>query len=218
MKIGIYLVAALLGGGLALAACSDDAQTCDDCGAGASGGLGGSNTGGSNTGGSNTGGSNTGGSGGHTPTVCGGLAEDQCAATEFCDYQPSTCGGDDSTGLCELRPDGCTDEVQPVCGCDGNVHSNPCEAEAAGVDINTLGGCTPPDPSLFPCGPFFCDLATQYCQVTGSDIGGEDDSFACMDQPGCPTQLDCACLSTEPCGDQCAGDPATGFTLTCMGG
>jgi hypothetical protein len=224
MKIGIYLVAALLAGALAVAACSDDSNIDDGTGGTGGNHTGGNATGGSNTGGSggsNTGGSgggNSGGAGGGEPTVCGGIAGEPCAATEYCDFEPSTCGGGDEQGLCLPRPDGCPDLYQPVCGCDGNVHGNYCDAYAAGVDLDSLGGCTPPDPSLFACGPYFCQLSTQYCQVIVSDIAGEDNSFECVEQPACPTQLDCGCLAQEMCGDICEGDPTSGLTLTCPGG
>ena len=49
-----------------------------------------------------------------------------------------------SPGCASTRPQGCTAVVDRVCGCDGQIHSNPCIAASSGVDINEQGGCTPP--------------------------------------------------------------------------
>jgi hypothetical protein len=35
----------------------------------------------------------------------------------------------------------CTEELNPVCGCDGNDYSNPCQAEKMGVVKYTMGKC-----------------------------------------------------------------------------
>ncbi|XCN75455.1 MAG: Kazal-type serine protease inhibitor domain-containing protein [Candidatus Electrothrix aestuarii] len=42
----------------------------------------------------------------------------------------------------------CTRQYEPVCGCDGRTHSNPCTAASAGVSISHPGRCqdTPPPP------------------------------------------------------------------------
>jgi hypothetical protein len=221
---------AVLGAGGALAAfgaCGDDVTT----GPGGSGGTGSATTSSTNQGGggaaqggaSQGGGAATQGGGGAgqggAPTVCGGLAQLQCASTDWCNYQPSQCGGDDSTGVCELKPNACDDIYQPVCACDGNVHGNECDAQLAGVDLNLLGGCEPPDPQLFSCGAWFCSRAADYCRRSISDVVGMDDDFVCVAQPvGCGNVATCDCLGDEPCGTECAGEPDTGLTVTCPGG
>jgi hypothetical protein len=77
--------------------------------------------------------------------VCGGFAELMCDEDEFCDYPDGNCGGDDSTGVCVVSSDLCTDDCPGVCGCDGKFYCNKCEAEAAGVDVRE--GATCPDNS-----------------------------------------------------------------------
>jgi hypothetical protein len=74
--------------------------------------------------------------------VCGGLLGTQCPNDQFCDFPPgATCGFADATGICELRPTVCTDDFNPVCGCDGRTYSNACEANAAGFSVLSNGPC-----------------------------------------------------------------------------
>ena len=103
----------------------------------------------------------------------------------------------------------------PACGCDGLVHDNACGANGAGVDLNDNGTCPPPSADLFPCGHAFCTLATQYCEVVHSTVGG-DDAFTCKSlPPECAAQVACGCLANVSCGMFCAGDAASGLTATC---
>jgi Kazal-type serine protease inhibitor domain len=74
--------------------------------------------------------------------VCGGFAGLVCDATEWCDYPlVATCGIGDQFGTCRKRPDVCTREYMPVCGCDGKTHSNACVAAAEGTDVAYPGTC-----------------------------------------------------------------------------
>lgn len=155
---------------------------------------------------------------GGTGAICGGFGSTQCGPNEWCDFSADDCGGNDGTGVCKRRPVTCDDSFDPVCGCDGVVHSNPCDGQAVGADINILGGC-PTEVGFFACGSRQCALSSQYCQRVGSDIGGEPDSFECKSLPAaCEPNQDCDCLFQEPCGTSCSGDEATGLTVICFGG
>jgi hypothetical protein len=64
----------------------------------------------------------------------------ECAAGLYCAFRTS-CGETDSGGVCTQRPEMCTKQYEPVCGCDGKTHGNPCTAASAGVSIRFKGEC-----------------------------------------------------------------------------
>jgi hypothetical protein len=66
----------------------------------------------------------------------------ECAAGLYCAYKTS-CGETDSGGVCTKRPEMCTRQYEPVCGCDGKTHGNPCTAASAGVSVRAKGECRP---------------------------------------------------------------------------
>jgi len=84
--------------------------------------------------------------------VCGGFAGLQCSETEWCSFAPGAeCGIGDQYGTCRARPEVCTDDFNPVCGCDAKTYGNTCEAAAAGVSTAYVGACrSAPDDGTAP--------------------------------------------------------------------
>jgi hypothetical protein len=158
------------------------------------------------------------GSGGRNPEIaCEAVF---CAGTEFCDFGRNGCGDlDADIGTCKPRPTAfdCGQVQDPVCGCDGKIYNNACEAQLVGIDVSAAGGC-PLAPGKFVCGEKQCALGAEFCQHGFSDVGGEPDSFSCRPFPPCPGAQDCACLAAEPCGSFCSGNELSGFEVQCPGG
>lgn len=124
------------------------------------------------------------------PRVCGGMVAGQepCHADEFCDYPlEATCGAADGTGICRVRPQACTMDFSPVCGCDDHTYPNACGAAAAGVSVATLGECpvragalgdTCGTRGVPPCGEgLFCNFPST------ANCGRADAPGTCAERP-----------------------------------
>jgi hypothetical protein len=174
-------------------------------GGGHGGGSGGA-AGGTTAGGGTTGGGGTTEAGG--TTGAGGMAGAPCTPTscnresEFC----ATCGN--SVGKCFLRPQDCTQLGWAVCGCDGKLYMNECEANAfGGVSVAGSALCPAP-PGTFQCGTKFCTRGSQYCQTwylndIRTNLGRYVARYACVDLPAgeCATTPTCACVTSAECGN-----------------
>jgi hypothetical protein len=70
------------------------------------------------------------------------VASKTCPAEHFCRFPTGICDSG-PIGQCTAMPQGCTDNEDPVCGCDGQTYSNECGAYAAGVSVAYAEACKP---------------------------------------------------------------------------
>jgi len=73
--------------------------------------------------------------------ICGGIAGLECEDGLWCDLQSPACKGNDLAGVCVKVPEVCSQDYNPVCGCDGKSYSNDCHRQMKKVRKNYDGKC-----------------------------------------------------------------------------
>lgn len=73
--------------------------------------------------------------------LCAGIAGFPCGEGEYCQFAEGTCQIVDNMGVCKPKPEICTMDFRPVCGCDGKTYGNACAAAASGVSLAHQGPC-----------------------------------------------------------------------------
>ena len=73
---------------------------------------------------------------------CGGVEKLACPENYTCDYPENTCNDEKVEGLCFKTPEACTQQIEPVCGCDGKTYSNDCMRLMEGTPLAYTGECS----------------------------------------------------------------------------
>lgn len=74
--------------------------------------------------------------------MCGGIAGFGCATGLYCDFpEQAHCGAADQSGVCKPVPDMCTEQYEPVCGCNDKTYANACFAAREGIAVAASGEC-----------------------------------------------------------------------------
>ena len=162
------------------------------------------------------------------PDRCGGIAGLACDDGEYCRYSPDAlCGAADATGICLEIPELCTEEYQPVCGCDDQTYSNACMAASQGVSVAHEGSCESdcsdipkcrlacPPGTVNPVDENGC-VHTCECAAAGPSCGG----FAGIPCPGAGSCEDDPRDDCDPerGGADCSGICRCNATALCIGG
>jgi hypothetical protein len=128
--------------------------------------------------------------------MCGGIAGFGCAPQLYCDFAlGAQCGAADQSGVCKPIPEMCTEQYQPVCGCDDKTYPNVCFAAREGIAVAALGECAPPARAALAAGALCGTRGVEgacgdglYCKYN-SACGATDTGGSCVPRPQACTKI-----------------------------
>jgi len=130
-----------------------------------------------------------------------------CPSGQLCTYGDHACGGA-GAGVCGAPATGCSATAPSVCGCNGTVYANVCQAGAAAVD--TAKAACAVATEHFQCEYIVC-IKSSYCEQSG---GTPAPTLSCIPFDASCTAHDCTCVSGL-CMNSCTPLPAGGVEVTC---
>lgn len=128
--------------------------------------------------------------------VCGTRGALPCGPNEICVFDAGECGATDRGGMCQPRPETCSFDRLPVCGCDGRTYHNACRAEQAGVSVASQGTCPMPGDFCGGLGNSYSCAVGEYCHHdVGETCGWADAPGECRRIGGgiCTAEYDPVC-------------------------
>ena len=161
-----------------------------------------------------------------TPEVDAGMSMLSCEANidcglrtgRYCDLGGGVCGG---SGTCTVRPDACTRELRPVCGCDAMTYPNACEAARAGASVAAEGECALTCPARVPTGCCWADgqcgrgqrCVSEFCPAGLAGVCVDParlSAGSCWEDSDCMAGRRCRGERICPCGSRCLLPDAPG--------
>lgn len=128
--------------------------------------------------------------------ICGTRGALPCGSSEICVFPAGQCGATDRGGVCQPRPETCSFDHVPVCGCDGRTYHNACRAEQVGVSVSSQGTCPTPGDFCGGLGNSYSCAVGEYCHHdVGETCGWADAPGECRRIPGgiCTAVYDPVC-------------------------